>query len=352
MEVLGRLRLSLDKAYKFMEDGRNPDGLWSDFLTLAGESVCWVSGYVGYVLNRYGSAHGEGLLEKVGSIIREYQGNDGGWSYGPGVPTDADSTSWCLRFLSSLRSQSPESLKKASLFLLRHQNRLDGGFRTYASPRDVGRFMRLDGSVSFEGWLSSQLCVTAVVVEALIESGSSMGVGEALDFIRRSQSADGFWNSYWWTGSLYATVHCMEALKEARCIDDSELVSRAQDWIARTQLNTGSWSDSIENECVPFSTALALRGLMLEPRQVLTGKIERGIDWLLTHQRSDGSWDSGYILRIPHPSMKEPWKESFWKRDGRAITAVIKDHRRLFTTATVFKALSEFKETLLRGEIR
>jgi len=209
--------------------------------------------------------------------------------------------------------------------------------------------MRLEGGVSFEGWLSSQLCVTAVAVEALIESGSSMGVGEALDFIRRSQSAHGFWNSYWWTGNLYATVHCMEALKKARIVDDLELISRAQDWIARTQLDTGSWSESIENECEPFSTALALKGLMIEPRPTLSGKIELGVEWLLTHQRYDGSWDSGYILRIPHPSMKEPWKESSWKRDGRAITAVIKDQRRLFTTATVFTALSEFKKTLRRG---
>jgi len=42
------LSLSLERAFKFIEDGRNSDGLWSDFLTLAGESVYWVSGYVGY----------------------------------------------------------------------------------------------------------------------------------------------------------------------------------------------------------------------------------------------------------------------------------------------------------------
>jgi len=70
MEVPGGLRLSLDKAYKFMKDDRNPHGLWSDFLTLAGESVYWVTGYVGYILDRYARAPGEGWLEKLGSIDR------------------------------------------------------------------------------------------------------------------------------------------------------------------------------------------------------------------------------------------------------------------------------------------
>jgi hypothetical protein len=47
MENLERMRPSLEEAIKFMEGHRNPDGLWSDFLTLAGESVYWFSGCVG-----------------------------------------------------------------------------------------------------------------------------------------------------------------------------------------------------------------------------------------------------------------------------------------------------------------
>lgn len=350
MEYPDRVRSSLEKASRFMEEHRNSDGLWSDFLTLAGESVYWVSGYVGYALSRYGDVHD--WLVEVGSSILERQDEDGGWGYGPGVPTDADSTSWCLRFLSSLGIQSLEGREKASLFILRHQNRHDGGFRTYFSPRDVGRYMRLDGNISFEGWLSSQPCVTAVTIEALIESGFSNRIHRALDFIRRSQTAEGCWNSYWWSGKLYATTHCMEALKYGGMRKDAKTLVRAQDWIAGMQLDDGSWRDSVENEGVPFYTALALTGLMVEPRPGLSERIRQGIDWLLSHQLADGSWASSYILRIPHPSVKEPWKESFWKPGGRAINAVIKDHRRLFSTATVFTALSEFMESLPEEEIK
>ncbi len=350
MESPDGLRLSLERAREFIEHSRNPDGLWSDFLTLAGESVYWVSGYVGYALSRYGGVRKEeGGLEEVASKILDHQGREGGWGYGPIVPADADSTSWCLLFLSRLGTQSRESLEKALLFLLSHQSRIDGGFRTYAKPSEVGRYMMLDESVSFEGWASSQTCVTAVAAQALIGTGSSQGIDEALDYIRGGQTAEGYWDPYWWSEKLYATVNCMVALKARGGGADTGLLSSAQDWIARTQLADGGWSDFSTTEGLPFSTALAVRGLVLASRPSFSDKIRNGVEWLLTRQLADGSWSSHHILRIPHPSVKEPWKQPHWKRDGRAINAVIKDHRRLYTTATVLTALSEFEERFSRG---
>jgi len=336
-----------------MESGANPDGLWSDFLTLAGESVYWVTGYVGYALARGVAPRGEEekrrLLVEVGSRLLERQGEDGGWGYGPGVPADADSTSWCLLFLSRIGTQRAQSRDKALGFLLKHQSPLDGGFRTYAKPSEVGRYMMLDASVSFEGWSSSQMCVTPVAAQALVAAGSPLGVDKALDYIRGGQSPDGYWEPYWWSERLYATVHCIELLKTRGVEGDAGSVSRAQDWIARTQLASGAWSDSPTAQGVPFSTALALSGLMAAPGPGFMDKIRKGVEWLLVDQLSDGSWNPHHILRIPHPSTMEPWKQPYWKRDGRAINAVIKDHRRLYTTATAFKALSEFEARLEGG---
>jgi squalene cyclase len=331
-----------------MEEKANPDGCWSDFLTLAGESVYWVTGYVGYALARSLALQGEEekkkkkLLLSASSCILERQCEDGGWGYGPGVPSDADSTSWCLLFLSRLGTQSAESRQKALSFLLKHQSPLDGGFRTYAKPSEVGRYMMLDASVSFEGWSSSQLCVTPVAAQALAEAGSTVGLEKALGCVRRGQAEEGYWEPYWWSERLYSTVHCMELLRARGTGEDARLVVRAQDWIAKTQLANGAWGDSPEGGGVPFSTALALSGLMAGPGQGFSDNIERGVEWLLTDQLADGSWSAHYILRIPHPSTMEPWKQSYWRPDGKAINAVIKDQRRLYTTATVFTALSEF----------
>jgi hypothetical protein len=42
--------------------------------------------------------------------------------------------------------------------------------------------------------------------------------------------------------------------------------------------------------------------------------------------------------------LKEPWTQTGWNVDGKAINAAIRDHRRFYTTATVVRALSEFEE--------
>jgi squalene-hopene/tetraprenyl-beta-curcumene cyclase len=348
-----RLTRSIEGASLFLQESVRPDGFWSDFLTLAGESTYWVSGYVGYALARGTGPHWEEerrrLLLGVGSRLLERQYEDGGWGYSPGVPADADSTSWCLLFLSKLGTQGAESRERATRFLLRHQNPVDGGFRTYAVPSEVGRFMMLDASVSFQGWSSSQMCVTPVAGRALAESGSSLGVDKALQFVRRGQTPEGYWEPYWWSERLYATVSCMEFLKAWGGAEDSGLVSRARDWIESKQLASGAWSDSPAAAGVPFSTALAIKGLMVAPLPGLSDSLRRGVEWLLTDQLTDGSWNSHHILRIPHPSTMEPWKQPYWMKDGKAIDAVIEDHRRLYTTATAFAALSEFDERI-KGE--
>ena len=354
LEISDRLAVSVEKAFNFMLSSHNADGLWSDFLTLAGESVFWVSGYVGYALIRNGEPYKEGeLLDKVGTGILENQNVDGGWGYGYGVPSDADSTSWCLLFLSRLGLQSQESREKALGFLLKHQSPVDGGFRTYASPADVGRYMKLGEGASFVGWSSSQMCVTAVAAQALIENGSAKGVEEALEFIRDGQDVEGFWNPYWWSGKLYGTIHCMKALNSNGTQDDNGLLDNAQEWIAERQLADGSWSDSFSQESGwSFSTALALSGLMLSPNPSFSARIRNCVSWLLDRQLADGSWSSNHILRIPYPWTKEPWNQSFWKEDGKAINAVIKDQRRLYTTATVFAALKEYENQVLAGKMQ
>jgi hypothetical protein len=344
MNIPEGIRSSLEKAFRFMEVNRNHAGFWSDFLTLAGESIYWVSGYTGYALCQVDGI-GLKLLKEVALRILDHQGGDDGWGYGPGVPADADSTSWCILFLSKLGMG--EGVERGVRFLLEHQN-LDGGFRTYGSPVSVGRYMGLDGSVSFEGWQTSQLCVTGVATRALINAGSSEGVADAIDFIKRSQTEEGYWNPYWWNDALYSTFSCMWALKASDGSD--EALGKACDWIAETQLADGGWNDGTTDEGVAFSTALALKSLMLSSRSMDSDRVRRGVEWLLKHQLKDGSWPHYYLLRIPYPAMKEPWRYHAWVRDGKAIGAVIKDHNRLFTTATTYSALAEF-DRYSRGEI-
>lgn len=340
LELSGRLDAAVSGAVGFLERNRNGDGLWSDFVTMAGESVCWVSGYVGHSLATCRST-AVGSIEEAGRKVLARQRANGGWGYGEMVPPDADSTAWCLLFLSELGVQGDESREGAVKFLLRHQNPSDGGFRTYAAPRDVARYMKLDGETRFDGWSSSQVCVTAVAAKALAGIRPAPRVDGALDCVRRSQCPDGSWNPYWWSERLYPTSHCLELLAELGGEADETLVRRGAEWIARTQRPEGSWSEAPSMRGVPFSTALALKGLMAARGIGHSDVIERGAEWLIASQMADGGWAGHHILRIPHPATTEPWKQDEWRRDGTAIGALIMDHRRLFTTATALSALSQ-----------
>ena len=141
---------SLKRAYDYIQVNRNYDGQWSDFLTLAGESVYWVSGYVGYALSDYPTSRREDWIKNTQNYLMRHQRQDGGWGYGPGVPSDADSTSWCLLFLSKMTEKNQECMKRGINFLKSHQTPLDGGFKTYAILSQVARFMMINDDISFD----------------------------------------------------------------------------------------------------------------------------------------------------------------------------------------------------------
>lgn len=343
-----KLVCAMEKAYDYIKSNRNADRVWSDFLTLAGESVYWVSGYVGYALGDYHKfKEDEDWTARIGNYILEHQQQNGGWGYGLGVPADADSTAWCLLFLSKLSIGYRSSIERAINFLKEHKTPLDKGFRTYAMPQQIARFMMINGDVSFEGWSSSQMCVTGVAIQALFESEKDENFIDGISCIKKNQTPQGYWNSYWWNDNLYATANCMNALKY-RLNSDSEAdtcLCKAQKWISNEQLIDGSWTNTKGKDGTPFSTALALKGLLVHPQNVLQS-ILKGVEWILNNQLENGSWISTPKLRIPHPSSTDPWNQEYWKVGGKAINAVIEDHRRLFTTATVFKALIEYQKFL------
>jgi squalene cyclase len=243
--------------------------------------------------------------------------------------------------------ENRSSVERAISFLKEHESLLDKGFRTYAMPQQVARFMVINGEVSFEGWSSSQMCVTGVAIQAIFESERDQNIIAGISCIKKNQTAQGYWNSYWWNDNLYATANCMNALKY-RLTTDSEVdacLCKAQKWILSEQLIDGSWTNTKGNDGIPFSTALALKGLLVQPQNALQN-ILNGVEWILKNQLEDGSWVSSHKLRIPHPSSTDPWNQIYWKVNGKAINAVIEDHRRLFTTATVFKTLIEYQKFL------
>ncbi|MGH7230980.1 MAG: squalene--hopene cyclase, partial [Nitrospiraceae bacterium] len=124
-------------------------------------------------------------------------------------------------------------------------------------------------------------------------------VRSALDFIRREQESDGSWYGRWGVNYIYGTWSVLAGLKSIGEDMSSESVRRAVMWLESKQNPDGGWgelclsyADQAEAACgesTPSQTAWALLALM-SAGVCDSLSVVRGINYLLRHQRDDGSW--------------------------------------------------------------
>lgn len=126
--------------------------------------------------------------------------------------------------------------------------------------------------------------------------------GRALAWLLRNQEKDGSWYGRWGVNYIYGTWSALCALNAAGMAPDARPVARAAAWLAAIQNADGGWGEDCNSYSLdydgyepapstPSQTAWALLGLMAAGA-VDTPAVDRGIDWLLEHQRDeDGLWD-------------------------------------------------------------
>src|ERR1044072_8681917 len=123
-------------ALDFLLKAQDNQGAWKDFLLPAGNSNVWVTAYVGDVL-AVSRQDDRGNAVRAGwRFLEKVMTHEGGWSYNPLVPGDADSTLWGLRLAENLNTSESPSARKAAEFLERHI-RDEGGLTTYDSEAPV-----------------------------------------------------------------------------------------------------------------------------------------------------------------------------------------------------------------------
>ena len=153
-----------------------------------------------------------------------------------------------------------------------------------------------------------------------------------MDFIRQTQSSEGYWNSYWSNGKLLGTYYCVEALSLLGV--DGNRISKALEWLSKQQTKEGGWNNGVEEQITSYDTSLALISLMVQFEKYKT-QIKKGIEWLVKNQLNDGSWEAFPFMTIP-----APWDET--QINTPKILKAVADDNRIFTTATVLKSLSKF----------
>jgi hypothetical protein len=68
---------------------------------------------------------------------------------------------------------------------------------------------------------------------------------------------------------------------------------------------------------------------------------------IISNQYIDGSWEEGFSLIIPHPSVLNPNKENFvWEKGNSGTNIIVKDHNRIFTTVSCLIALKAYERKI------
>lgn len=140
----------------------------------------------------------------------------------------------------------------------------------------------------------------AMLLSQLGTSECQSAKKKCLDYLFRSQEPDGSWYGRWGTNYIYGTWSVLMGLEEAGIGVEHQAVKRAAAWLKNTQRADGGWGEGCDTYFDPskrgrgerstsFHTAWALLGLM-SSGEVHSDSVGRGIDFLLRTQLPNGVW--------------------------------------------------------------
>jgi len=223
-------------------------------------------------------------VEKATRWLLDNQNQDGGWAFSglPGgkLPSDADDTALAaLALLKSGLSSEHEVVKKSFQWLKSHQSS-DGGWGTYRPG---------SGDVSC-------ISITSHVIEAcLAMGGMDNEINKALAWIRKSISVSGYWRDLWLARNTYSTALAIVSLIKSGN-NDCEEIKRGVKWLEATQNPDGGWGEDMDGNIISSTieqTAWSSYALLLDNSK--SPSAWRGIEYILKHQNSDGSWPASCV---------------------------------------------------------
>ena len=145
--------------------------------------------------------------------------------------------------------------------------------------------------------------ITGRILEMLANYGydrSDKRVEKAIKFILSEQESDGSWFGRWGVNYIYGTFLVLRGLDAIGFDHNEPQIQQAAEWIRMVQNSDGGWGETCGSyddpdtrgvgPSTPSQTAWALLGL-LAAGDDRSDSIAKGVRWLLTRQRVDGSWD-------------------------------------------------------------
>ncbi len=135
-------------------------------------------------------------------------------------------------------------------------------------------------------------------------------VRRAIAYLYREQEEDGSWFGRWGVNYIYGTWQTLRGL--ARSGEDmrSEPIQRAARWLRSVQNEDGGWGETCQSyepghpkadgPSTASQTAWALMGLF-NAGDLDSPAVQRGLDYLLRHQNSDGTWEEQWFTGTGFP---------------------------------------------------
>ena len=147
--------------------------------------------------------------------------------------------------------------------------------------------------------------VTARCVAMLAQLGdtihSSKPVADGVEYLRRTQLADGSWYGRWGLNYIYGTWSVMSGLNAAGVSPQDPMMQRAVRWLVSAQNDDGGWGESaatysldykgyVASESTASQTGWALLALMAAG-EAESPVVAKGVRYLMATQNEKGLWD-------------------------------------------------------------
>ncbi|OKH30712.1 squalene--hopene cyclase [[Phormidium ambiguum] IAM M-71] len=159
--------------------------------------------------------------------------------------------------------------------------------------------------------------VTARVLEMLGSCNISLddyNMNRALEYLKKEQEVEGCWFGRWGVNYIYGTSGVLAALSLIAPKSHRSNIEKGAAWLVNCQNADGGWGETCfsyndpslkgKGDSTASQTAWALIGLIAAGEA--TGNfakeaIDRGVNYLLATQKSDGTWDEDYFTGTGFP---------------------------------------------------
>jgi squalene-hopene/tetraprenyl-beta-curcumene cyclase len=218
---------------------------------------------------------------------------------------DVDDTAMVLLALRKVPTNNPKrrdaSFKRGLDWMMTFQCR-DGGWASF--DKDCTKSVLEKVPFADHNAMLDPECadITARILELLGYENYSLEnpqVQKALDFIREHQEEDGSWYGRWGVNYIYGTWQVIRGLRALNINMQEPWLQKAREWLESVQQPDGGWGERCNTYDDPVfkgrgpstasQTAWAVMGLCAFDDPHLPA-LERGIDYLIRMQNSDGSW--------------------------------------------------------------